>query len=149
MKSPLYSDRDKIKLIEYCKQHIEENGYCSTKYALEQAVDTKSFLDNNHRRAFFKSVSSLITKDGRYKIKYKYSDETADVEYNPDYKEKSFFEKHPFVEKLTIVVITAALTFSINLYITTSQKQSQKDIDNKQNQNIKVLQDTINSLRKR
>lgn len=148
MSKPFYDNKDKIAAIKYCKEHIEENGYCSMRYALQQAVPGKTFESFPHQRAFFKSTSSLITRDGKYRVRYRYSDDATDIEINPDYKKKGFFEKHPIIEKLAIALFSAFLTFCVNLMLSKSQQQSQHQVDKQQDQLIRDLRDSVDILQR-
>lgn len=138
----IYQDADKLLVIEFCKRHIEHNGYCGLFYAAKAAVPDKEFKNDDHKRAFIKSVSSLIVKDKKYRIKHELPDGNYDIEKDPGYYEKRYFERHPTQEKIFIAVLSAALTFCVNLYLSLQQKQSQIKIDSRQDKQIQALRDS-------
>lgn len=147
MEQTLYSDSDKQPAIDFCKQHIETNGYCAIKYAVRHTVPGKHFKNEQHERAFYNSISSLITRDGKYREKNRYPNGNIDIELDPGYKRKGYFERYPFREKLVIAFITAALAFGVNFAITIVNKRSQVQTDKEQDRKINALQDSINSLK--
>lgn len=149
MEDLIYNDADKPAIIKYCKNHIETNGYCNVLYAAEKGVSGKQFKDEGHKLAFLNSISSLIIKDGKYRIKGTYKGGNVMIEKDPTYKEKKYFERYPFREKLAIALITAVLAFGVNLVITTFNKRSQLQTDKDQDQKIQFLQDSITSLKTR
>lgn len=143
----LYNDKDKPAVMEYCKQIIETNGYCNVLYATEKGVTGKQFENEGHKMAFLNSISSLITKDGKYRIKGTYKGGNVMIEKDPTYKEKKYFERYPFREKLAIAFITAALAFGVNFAITVFNKRSQVQTDKEQNEKIRDIQMLIDSLK--
>lgn len=148
MTTDIYSNDDKAPAIEFCLNHIPSNGYCNTRFALKETAANKTFKGTAHQKAFYSSISSLITKDGKYRVKKTHDDGSSDIEVNPDFKEKSYFEKYPFREKVAIAFLSALLTLCISLIVTKSQQRFQHQIDMQQDQQIRDLRDSINILQK-
>jgi hypothetical protein len=143
-----FDDDDKLKIIDYCIDHIRNgnkngNGYCSLDYAVQQSCPGKEFTDRRHRLSYLKSVSAKITESGEYKVSFDYGDGNVDIRKNPDYKRKKYFEKHPTQEKIFIAVASSVIGGCVTLAINNYNNRSQRKTDYIQDQQIKELKDSV------
>jgi hypothetical protein len=63
---PPYREEDKGPIVKYIKGYIRANGYVNTRYATNMTINGKRFTNNEHRDAFYESVSAMLVNTGKY-----------------------------------------------------------------------------------
>jgi hypothetical protein len=83
---PPYREEDKIPIVKYIESYIKRNGYVNTRYATGMTIKGKRFTNNEHRDAFYESVSAMLVNTGKYiREPNKNEDKGYNILLNPTY----------------------------------------------------------------
>ena len=85
-KKTLYEERDKQPIVEFIKNYINLNGYVNTRYATGMTIKDKKFQNDDHRDAFYESISAMLINTGKYtREKNDDKDKGYNILLNPAY----------------------------------------------------------------
>ncbi len=147
MPAPPFDEEIQDIIIAHIIAEVESRGSARVGYHAEKILDVPKFsLPYN----IISKIEAKIILDKRYKSRPYPAEPDKDYEIllNPDYKKLSFWDKHPYIEKLSLVFITASLTLLANYLLSRSARQSQHQVDKQQDSLIKDITDSLQSLKK-
>jgi hypothetical protein len=118
-----YLETDKPLVVKYIKGYIRHNGYVNTRYATTQKIKGKTFTNNEHRDAFYESVSAMLVNTGKYtREPNKDSDKGYNILLNPAY----------FSNRSVRLIAGLAALISLVTYITSLTSNAGKEYIQKQ-----------------
>jgi len=96
-----YLETDKPLVVKYTKGYIRHNGYINTRYATTHAIEGKTFTNDEHRDAFYESVSAMLVNTGKY---------TREPNKDPD-KGYNILLNPAYFNNISIIVIAGVAAF--------------------------------------
>ncbi len=125
-----YQEKDKAPIVEFIKKYIKLNGYVNTRYASGMTVPGKKFTNNDHRDAFYESISAMLVNTGKYTRELnKDIDKGYNILLNPSY----FYNKSVKLNsRITILIAAIAALVSILNY--TKGINAHKELERRQQQ---------------
>jgi hypothetical protein len=134
-------------IIENIIKEVEEKSSARVGFHAEKILN---YSLNKVPYNIISKIEASTVLDTRYKSRpHPTTEKDYEIIKNPDYKKKTFWSKYPFVEKVLLVVIAAALSLLANLYLSKTSKQSQQLKDIRQDSLIKDVGDSLKSFQKR
>jgi hypothetical protein len=137
----IYLETDKPLVVKYIKDYIKHNGYINTKYASKMAVDGKIFQNDEHRDAFFESVSAMLVNTGKY---------TRELNKDPGKGYNILLNSAYFNNRSVRIIALLSLAISLLSFgysiVSGSKPDHRQDLINIERQRLELDRQTQNSV---
>lgn len=140
------TNEQQAQIIQNITQEVEDKGSSRVGYHADQIL--KEEYEGKAVPYNIKSkIEGKITANKKYRSRpHPKFDNDFEITLNPDYKEQTWEEKHPLMDRVRTGAITAVFTLLVGLTVYFITANFKKERDSVQDQQINSLYDSLTKI---